>query len=74
MRLAYSFVMRTQLKSLEQKLDELIRLTRNLKGENFTLRQKLVSVENEKQRLEKIINRATSKVEGLMRQKTKKSP
>jgi hypothetical protein len=66
--------MRAQLKSLERKLDELIRLTRNLKGENFTLRQKLVLVENEKQQLEKIINRATSKVEGLMRQKTKKSP
>ena len=74
MRLAYSFVMRPQLKSLERKLDELIRLTRNLKGENFTLRQKLVLIENEKQQLEKIINRATSKVEGLMRQKTKKNP
>ena len=74
MRLAYSFVMRAQLKSLERKLDELIRLTRNLKGENFTLRQKLVLVENEKQQLEKIISQATSKVEGLMRQKTKKSP
>jgi low affinity Fe/Cu permease len=74
MHLAYSFVMRAQLKSLERKLDELIRLTRNLKGENFTLRQKLVLVENEKQQLEKIINRATSKVEGLMRLKTTKSP
>ena len=74
MSLAYSFVMLAQLKSLERKLDELIRLTRNLKGENFTLGQKLVLVENEKQQLEKIINRATSKVEGLMRQKTKKSP
>ena len=45
--------MHAQLKSLEQQLDELISLARNLRGENLTLRQKLLLAENEKQKLEK---------------------
>ncbi len=60
--------MHAQLKSLEQQLDELIRLTRNLRGENFSLRQKLVLAENEKQELNKKIDRAASKIENILLQ------
>ena len=62
----YSFVMHAQLKSLERQLDELISLARNLRGENLTLRQKLLLAENEKQKLEKKINLATSKLENML--------
>ena len=58
--------MHAQLKSLEQQLDELISLARNLRGENLTLRQKLLLAENEKQKLEKKINLATSKLENML--------
>jgi hypothetical protein len=59
-------VMHAQLKSLERQLDELISLARNLRGENLTLRQKLLLAENEKQKLEKKINLATSKLENML--------
>ena len=58
--------MHAQLKSLEQQLDELIRLTRNLRSENFSLQQKLVLSENQIQELEKKINRAASKIETIL--------
>jgi len=58
--------MHALLKSLEQQLDELISLARNLRGENLTLRQKLLLAENEKQKLEKKINLATSKLENML--------
>ncbi|MBL6736516.1 MAG: hypothetical protein ISR05_03215 [Burkholderiales bacterium] len=58
--------MHAQLKSLERQLDELISLARNLRGENLTLRQKLLLAENEKQKLEKKINLATSKLENML--------
>lgn len=58
--------MHAQLKSLEQQLNELISLARNLRGENLTLRQKLLLAENEKQKLEKKINLATSKLENML--------
>jgi len=58
--------MHAQLKSLERQLDELISLARNLRGENLTLRQKLLLAENEKQKLEKKINLATSKLENVL--------
>lgn len=59
-------MMHAQLKSLERQLDELISLARNLRGENLTLRQKLLLAENEKQKLEKKINMATSKLENML--------
>ncbi len=59
-------MMHAQLKSLERQLDELISLARNLRGENLTLRQKLLLAENEKQKLEKKINLATSKLENML--------
>ena len=64
--------MHGQLKSLEQQLDELIRLTRNLRGENFSLRQKLVLAENEKQELNKKIDRAALKIENILLQEDDK--
>ena len=60
--------MLTQLKALEEKIHELMRLTHDLRGQNFTLRQKIVLVENEKQELQKRITLATSKVEELLDQ------
>ena len=62
--------MLTQLKTLEEKIHELMRLTHDLRGQNFTLRQKIVLVENEKQELQKRITLATSKVEELLDQTT----
>ena len=58
--------MHAQLKSLERQLDELISLARNLRGENLTLRQKLLLAEDEKQKLEQKINLATSKLENML--------
>ena len=46
-----------------------MRLTHDLRGQNFTLRQKIVLVENEKQKLQKRITLATSKVEELLEKK-----
>ncbi|MBA4740149.1 MAG: DUF904 domain-containing protein [Burkholderiales bacterium] len=66
--------MRAQLKALERKLDELISLTRNLRGENFTLRQKLVLAEHEKQELAKRINLAASKLESMISRQNEKDP
>lgn len=60
--------MLTQLKTLEEKIHELMRLAHDLRGQNFTLRQKIVLVENDKQELEKRITLATSKVEELLEQ------
>ena len=60
--------MLTQLKTLEEKINELMRLAHDLRGQNFTLRQKIVLVENEKQELQKRITLATSKVEELLDQ------
>ena len=62
--------MLTQLKTLEEKIHELMRLAHDLRGQNFTLRQKIVLVENEKQELQKRITLATSKVEELLDQTT----
>ena len=64
--------MRAQLKALERKLDELISLARNLRGENFTLRQKLVLAEHEKQELAKRINLAASKLESMISRQNEK--
>lgn len=64
--------MHAQLKSLERQLDELISLARNLRGENLTLRQKLLLAENEKQKLEQKINLATSKLENMLHRHGKK--
>jgi len=66
--------MYAQLKSLEQKLDELIRLTHNLRGENFALRQKIVLAENDKQELQKRIDLAANKLETLIERKKETSP
>ena len=66
--------MYAQLKSLEQKLDELIRLTHNLRGENFALRQKIVLTENDKQELQKSIDLAANKLETLIERKKETSP
>ena len=60
--------MLTQLKTLEEKIHELMRLAHDLRGQNLTLRQKIVLVENEKQELQKRITLATSKVEELLDQ------
>ena len=70
----YSLLMYAQLKSLEQKLDELIRLTHNLRGENFALRQKIVLAENNKQELQKRIDLAANKLETLIERKKETSP
>ena len=59
--------MHAQLKSLEQKLEELIRLTHNLRGENFALRQKLVLVENDRQELKKKGGHCRHEVNGIDR-------
>ena len=58
--------MLTQLKTLEEKIHELMRLAHDLRGQNFTLRQKIVLAENEKQELQERIALATSKVEELL--------
>ena len=65
--------MHAQLKSLEQKLEELIRLTHNLRGENFALRQKLVLVENDRQELKKRVDIAATRLTALIERKKEAS-
>ncbi|MDA1331518.1 MAG: hypothetical protein O3A65_03425 [Proteobacteria bacterium] len=65
--------MHAQLASLKQKLDELIRLTHHLRGENVVLRQNLVLAENDKRELQKRIDLAATKVEALIVRKKETS-
>ena len=60
--------MEAELKSLESKIEQLIDLSQQLRGENQQLRQQLASALDQKRRLEEKIAAATARLEALLGQ------
>jgi cell division protein ZapB len=60
--------MDAELKSLEQKINEVAEYCQRLRADNNQLRQQLASVLNENQRLGQKIDSATSRLENLLNQ------
>jgi cell division protein ZapB len=60
--------METELKSLEQKINQFVELCQRLRADNHQLRQQLASALNENKHLEEKISNATSRLENLLNQ------
>lgn len=60
--------METELKSLEQKINQFVELCQRLRGDNQQLRQQLAAALNESRQLEEKISNATSRLENLLNQ------
>lgn len=60
--------MDAELKSLEQKINEVAEYCQRLRADNHQLRQQLASVLDENQRLGQKIESATSRLENLLNQ------
>ena len=60
--------MEAQLKSIEDKLAQLVKLTRQLRTENHQLRQDIATAQNANRRLEEKIGGATQRLESLLQQ------
>ena len=64
----YSVWMDADLKSLENKLNELVEVCHRLREDNQHLRQQLASAVNQGKRLEEKVNAATTRLETLLAQ------
>jgi cell division protein ZapB len=64
----YSEPMESELKSLEDKINQFVRLCQQLRSENIQLRQQLASVASEKKHLTEKISAATGRLEALLTQ------
>lgn len=64
----YSVAMDVELKSLEQKINQVAEFCQRLRADNHQLRQQLVTALNENQRLEQKIDSATTRLENLLNQ------
>jgi cell division protein ZapB len=62
----YSEPMESELKSLEDKINQFVRLCQQLRSENIQLRQQLASVANENKHLTEKISAATCRLEALL--------
>jgi uncharacterized protein (TIGR02449 family) len=60
--------MDAELKSLEQKINEVAEYCQRLRADNHQLRQQLASVLDENQRLGQKIDSASSRLENLLNQ------
>lgn len=60
--------METELKSLEQKINQCVELCQRLRVDNRQLRQQLASALNQNHRLEEKIGGATNRLESLLTQ------
>ncbi len=58
--------MESELKSLEEKIDQFVRLCQQLRSENIHLRQQLASATSENKHLTEKINAAASRLEALL--------
>ncbi|MBM3341606.1 MAG: hypothetical protein FJY56_05785 [Betaproteobacteria bacterium] len=58
--------MEAELKSLENKLEQLIRVAQQLRAENHQLRQDVASARNANRKLEDKIGGATARLEALL--------
>ena len=57
-----------ELKSLEQKLNQIVELCQRLRNDNQELRQQLAAAMDQTKRLEEKITSAMSRLEGLLSQ------
>ena len=64
----YSAWMDTEIKSLENKIEQFVELCRRLRADNQQLRQDLASAVSQSKRLEEKINMATARLEILLSQ------
>ncbi len=64
----YSVAMDAELKSLEQKINQVAEFCQRLRADNHQLRQQLATALDEKQRLEQKIDSATNRLENLLNQ------
>ena len=64
----YSVKMEAELKSLEQKIHQLVELSQRLRGDNQLLRQQLASTLNENKQLHEKIGNASTRLEHLLSQ------
>jgi len=64
----YSAIVDAELKSLEQKIAQLVELCQRLRQDNHQLRQQLATALNENRLLEEKIASATSRLENLLNQ------
>jgi cell division protein ZapB len=64
----YSVTMDVELKSLEQKINQVAEFCQRLRADNHQLRQQLATALNENQRLEQKIDSATTRLENLLNQ------
>ena len=64
----YSVAMDVELKSLEQKINQVAEFCQRLRADNHQLRQQLATALNENQRLEQKIDSATTRLENLLNQ------
>jgi len=60
--------MEAELKSLESKLEQLVNLCHQLRGENHQLRQEVATALNAQRQLEEKIGGATARLEALLQQ------
>ncbi len=58
--------METELKSLEEKINQFVQLCRRLRSENIQLRQQLASATSENKHLSEKISTATIRLETLL--------
>jgi cell division protein ZapB len=64
----YSEPMESELKSLEDKINQFVQLCQQLRSENIQLRQQLASVASENKHLTEKISAATGRLEALLTQ------
>ncbi len=64
----YSESMESELNSLEEKINQFVRLCQQLRSENIQLRQQLASAASENKHLAEKINAATGRLEALLTQ------
>lgn len=60
--------MESELKALEDKIDQFVRLCQQLRSENIHLRQQLAAATSENKRLVEKINAAADRLEALLSQ------
>jgi cell division protein ZapB len=64
----YSELMESELNSLEEKINQFVRLCQQLRLENIQLRQQLASTASENKHLAEKISAATDRLEALLTQ------
>jgi len=64
----YSVPMEAELKSLDDKISQLVQLTQKLRKDNSQLRQNLASAQSENKRLSEKVTTARTRLETLLAQ------